>query len=109
MRPIIFIKSYHRASTILAADQINAGLSCGALESYAVSPQRIRDFRDAVMIFIKTSKLHHLWRAHRQGNRLVLDVHDTVVYERSLKNAWFFDGFIFKNRRQLADFGRPGR
>jgi len=44
-----------------------------------------------------------------EENRLVLDVQDTVVFKKRIKNRWLFDALIFKNGRQLADFGRPGR
>jgi len=32
-----------------------------------------------------------------------------VVFKRRVKNRWLFDALIFKNARQLADFGRNGR
>ncbi|HEV2843356.1 MAG TPA: hypothetical protein VG477_00805, partial [Thermoanaerobaculia bacterium] len=44
--------------------------------------------------------------AKARKNRLVLDVQDTVVFKRRIKNRWLYDALIFKNRRQLADFGR---
>ncbi len=47
-----------------------------------------------------------LARAKARGHRLVLDVQDTVVFKRRIKNKWLYDALIFKSRRQLADFGR---
>src|SRR6185295_9266247 len=73
----------------------------------AVYPSDLPALRDSILVFIKTSKVHHLWAARRRGNRTVLDVQDTVVFKRRIKNRWLFDGLIFKNRRQLEDFGSP--
>jgi hypothetical protein len=39
----------------------------------------------------------------------VLDVHDTPCFKRRLKNARLFHGMLFRNRRQLADFGSGRR
>lgn len=108
MRPVVFVKYYDKASTIMSADQISEGLRGLGLESHSIYPDRIGDFRDTVMIFIKTSKVHHLWRARRRGNRTVLDIHDTLVFKRRVKSARLFDALIFKNSRQLEDFGRTG-
>ena len=50
----------------------------------------------------------YLYTVDRLRNRLVLDVQDTVVFKRRIKNRWLFDALIFKNGRQLADFARAG-
>jgi hypothetical protein len=39
----------------------------------------------------------------------VLDVQDTLCFKRRIKNRLFYDALIFKNRRQLADYGDRGR
>jgi len=109
LRPVIFVKYYDKASTILAADQVSEALRAIGVESHSIYPDRIGEFRDAVMVFIKTSKLHHLLRARWQGNRTVLDVHDTVIFKRGLKNLRFFDGMILRNQRAFDDFHRPDR
>ena len=62
-----------------------------------------------ILVFIKTSRLDHLLRFKARGHRLVLDVQDTVVFKRRIKNRWLFDALIFKSGRQLADFGRRGK
>lgn len=109
MRPAVFVKYYDKASTIMSADQISEGLRALGVESHSIYPDRIGEFRNAVMIFIKTSKVHHLWKARRLGNRTALDIHDTLVFKRRVKSAGLFDALIFKNARQLEDFGRSGR
>lgn len=107
MRKIFFVKYYDKSSTILGADQISEGLRARGLDARAIYPGELGAIRDAVLVFIKTSKVHHLLGARRRGNRTVLDVQDTVVFKRSVKNRWLFDGLLFKNRRQLADFASP--
>ena len=107
MRKIFFVKYYDKGSTILGADQISEGLRARGLEARAVYPGELAGLRDSILVFIKTSKIHDLAGARRRGNRTVLDVQDTVVFKRRIKNRWLFDGLIFKNRRQLADFGSP--
>jgi len=41
-----------------------------------------------ILVLIKTSRLDHLLRAKARGHRLVLDVQDTVVFKRRIKNKW---------------------
>jgi hypothetical protein len=91
---------------MLAADQISQGLRERGHESHSIYPDRIAEFRNSILIFIKTSRLPDLIRARRQGNSTVLDVHDTVVFKRRIKNSWAFDGLLFRNLCQLRDFGR---
>jgi len=107
--PLIFVKYYDKASTILGADQISQGLRERGHDSHSIYPDRIGEFRDSIMVFIKTSRLPDVVRARRQGNRTVLDVHDTVVFKRHIKNSWAFDGLLFRNRLQLRDFGRANK
>ena len=105
MRPVVFVKYYEKGSTIMGADQIAAALQAGGADARSLPVTAIGAIRDAILVFIKTSKLPDLWAARRRGNRLVLDVQDTVCFKRRIKNRRLFDGLIFKNRRQLADFG----
>jgi hypothetical protein len=108
-RTVLFVKYYDKGSTAMGADQISEGLRARGVDARAVYPADLREVRGAILVFIKTSKIHHLAAARRRGNRTVLDVQDTVVFKGRIKNRWLFDALIFKNRRQLADFGRPGR
>lgn len=108
MRKIYFVKYYDKGSTIMGADQVSEALRARGIESYSVYPKDLKDVRDSILVFIKTSKLHHLVAARAQGNRLVLDVQDTVVFKRRIKNRWLYHGVIFKNQRQLRDFSVRG-
>lgn len=108
MRPVYFVKYYDKGSTILGADQVSEALRARGYEAHSVHPKDLQDVRDSILVFIKTSKLHHLLAARRKGNRLVLDVQDTVVFKRRIKNRWLYHGLIFKNGRQLRDFSAPG-
>ncbi len=105
MRKIYFVKYYDKGSTVMGADQISAALRARGLESRAVYPADLPEIRDSILVFIKTSRLPDLLLARRRGNRTVLDVQDTVVFKRRIKNRWLYDGLIFKNERQLLDFG----
>ena len=105
MRKIYFVKYYDKGSTVMGADQISEALRARGIEARSVYPADLREVRDSILVFIKTSKIHHLLAARRRGNRTALDVQDTVVFKRRIKNRWLFDGLIFKNRRQLEDFG----
>lgn len=107
MRPIYFVKYYDKGSTLMGGDQISEALRERGAQSWSVYPRDVAEVRGAILVFIKTSRLPDLLRARRNGNRAVLDVQDTVVFKRWIKNRWLFDGAIFKNRRQLADFNRP--
>lgn len=105
MRPVVFVKYYEKGSTIMGADQISAALQAAGADARSLPVAEIGAVRDAILVFIKTSKLPDLWAARRRGNRLVLDVQDTVCFKRRIKNRRLFDALIFKNRRQHADFG----
>lgn len=108
MRPIRFVKYYEKASTVLSGDQIAGELARRGLDARSVPAAEALSARDSILVFIKTSRLDHLLGARRRGNRTVLDVQDTPVFKRRLKNGWLFDGAIFRNRRQLADLARRG-
>ncbi len=107
--PITFIKYYEKGSTIMGADQIAAGLRDRGWDARSLPVRELAGLQGGILIFIKTSRLDHLLRARARGNRLVLDVQDTVCFKRRIKNRWLFDALILKNRRQLEDFGRPDR
>lgn len=107
MPRVFFVKYYDKGSTDLGGEQVAAALRERGVESRTIYPHEIRDVRDAFLVFIKTSKIHHLLLARRLGNRTILDVQDTVVFKRWIKNKPLFDGLIFKNERQLQDFGGP--
>ena len=107
--PIAFVKYYEKGSTVMGADQIAAGLAERGWNAVSIPVGEVGSIAGGVLVFIKTSRLDHLVLARRRGNRLVLDVQDTVVFKRWIKNRWLFDALILKSRRQLADFGRQGR
>jgi hypothetical protein len=107
--PVAFVKYYEKGSTVMGADQIAAGLRERGWDVRSIPAAELASVERGVLVFIKTSRLHHLLRARARGNRLVLDVQDTVVFKRRIKNRWLYDALILKNQRQLADFGRPGR
>ncbi len=109
MRPVVFVKYYDKASTVLGADLMSEALAAAGRESASVHAERLGEFRDAILVFIKTSKIGDLLAARRRGNRLVLDLHDTLVFKRRIKNAWLFDGVMFRNRRQFEDYRHPDR
>lgn len=108
--PVAFVKYYDKGSTVLGADQIAAGLAARGWDARSLRVHRLGEIRrPGVLVFIKTSRLDHLLRARAHGHRLVLDVQDTVVFKRRIKNRWLYDALIFKSRRQLEDFGRRRR
>lgn len=110
MRPVIFVKYYDRVSTLLAADQMSEALRERGVESRSIYAHELGGIRDSILIFIKTSKWHHLRPARWRGNILILDVHDKLVYRRRVKNRRLFHGVIYRNRRQWHDFScnHPG-
>jgi hypothetical protein len=107
--PVAFVKYYDKGSTALGADQVSAGLRACGWDARSLYVPEALAVRGGVLVFIKTSRLDHLARAKARGNRLVLDVQDTVVFKRRIKSRWLYDALIFKNARQLADFGRRGK
>ncbi|HEY9422192.1 MAG TPA: hypothetical protein VIW92_12315, partial [Thermoanaerobaculia bacterium] len=91
------------------ADQISEGLRSRGWDARSIPVAELGTMTGSILVFIKTSRLDHLLAAKARKNRLVLDVQDTVVFKRRIKNRWLYDALIFKNRRQLADFGRRGK
>jgi hypothetical protein len=108
MRPVLFVKYYDKGSTVIAGEQLSEVLRARGVESRTVYAHELAGVSDSILIFIKTSKLPHLWRARRRRNTLILDLHDTLVFKRHVKNRRFFHGLIFRNRMQLEDYGRRG-
>lgn len=104
-RPVVFVKYYEKGSTMISGDRIAAGLAARGVEARSIPVGELAGVANSTAVFIKTSKLADLVGARRRGNLTVLDVHDTLCFKRRLKNRWLFDGLIFKNRRQLADYG----
>lgn len=104
-----FVKYYDKGSTEMSAHQIADGLAKRGWDARPIYAREVLRVRRSILIFIKTSRLDHLLVARARGNRLALDVHDTVVFKRHIKNQWFFHSLILKSERQLADFGRPER
>lgn len=109
MRSVIFVKYYDKASTILAADQVSEALRIRGVDSCAIYPANLGEYRDGIVVFIKTSRMAHVIQARLQGCRTVLDVHDTVIFKSRLKNQWLFDGLILRNSRAYEDYSRPGK
>jgi len=107
--PVGFVKYYEKGSTVMGADQIAAGLQERGWDARSLPVAELRGIARGILVFIKTSRLDHLLLAKARGNRLALDVQDTVCFKRWIKNRWLYDALILKSRRQLADFGRPGR
>lgn len=109
MRPVAFVKYYEKASTILRADQMEEALRSEGVDAVSIRAAELSAIRGRVLVFIKTSRLDHLLSAKVRGNLLVLDVHDTVVFKRRIKNRRLFDGILFTHHRQLEDFGDSRR
>jgi len=107
--PVAFVKYYEKGSTVMGADQISEGLRARGWDARSIPVAEVGSLPPGILVFIKTSRLDHLVRAKARGHRLVLDVQDTVVFKRRIKNKWLFDALILKSRRQLADFGRRGK
>lgn len=107
--PVAFVKYYEKGSTVMGADQIAEGLAARGWNARSIGIRELSGIRGGILVFIKTSRLDHLLLGRARGNRLVLDVQDTVVFKRRIKNLWLFDALILKNQRQLADFGRRNR
>ncbi|HEX4498518.1 MAG TPA: hypothetical protein VIE43_22770 [Thermoanaerobaculia bacterium] len=93
----------------MGADQIAEGLRARGWDARSLPVAQVSGVEPGILVFIKTSRLDHLLRFKARGHRLVLDVQDTVVFKRRIKNRWLFDALIFKSGRQLADFGRPAK
>jgi hypothetical protein len=108
VRPLRFVKYYDKGSTGFAADQIAAALAERGVDARSIYAREAARERGALLVFIKTSKIQHLLAARLRGNLALLDVHDTLVFKRRLKNAAFYAGAIFRSRRAAADYDRRG-
>ena len=106
MRAITFVKYNDWVSTILGGDQIAAALRARGHDARCVSPEGLRDVRDAIVVFVKVSRWSDVLRARLRRNRTVLDVHDVLVFDGKIKHQRLFDGIIWRSRRQFTDFGR---
>jgi hypothetical protein len=107
-RPIRFVKYFDKASTALGADQMAEALAARGLDARSIPASEVARERGSRLVFVKTSRLDHLIAARLRGCRALLDVQDTPVFKRRLKNAALYEGAIFKNRRQKTDFDRRG-
>lgn len=106
MRPIRFVKYYEKASTVLGGDQIAEELARRGFDSRSIPVAELDGVQNSILVFVKTSRLDQLLGARLRGNLTVLDVQDTPVFKRRLKNGGLFDGAIFRNRRQVEDLAR---
>lgn len=104
MRPIYFVKYWDKSSTAIGADQMAPALERLGWTARSVYASEIGEVSDAVLVFVKRADFLDLWRARRRGNRCVLDVQDQIVFRRWLSHWFLYDGFIFRNRRQLDDY-----
>jgi hypothetical protein len=118
VRPIYFVKSWDKGSTAIGADQMAEAIR--ALDLPGVSARSIYSrelhgidrkgpIRDSVLVFIKRADFKDLFKARRRGNRCILDTQDQVVFRRWISHSFLYHGFIFRNRRQLEDFGNRRR
>lgn len=107
VRPVRFLKYYDKVSTIIGGDHIAGELQRRGFDARVITPEELPAVREAIVVFIKTSRFGDLVRARLQENLLVADVHDTLVFKRRLKYRRLYHGAIFRNRRQLADYSVP--
>lgn len=105
MRPVVFVKYFDKGSTVLGGHQMTEALLARGIESRTVYADEIGATRDSILVFIKKGRLDHLLAARARGNRLILDVQDTLCFKRRLKNRALFDGIIFRSQRPLDDYG----
>jgi len=105
-REVLFVKYYEKGSTDIAADQMAPALRARGVPSRSVGAAELRGVRGAALVFVKRADLLDLVRGRLAGCRLVIDVHDTVVFRRGVRWSRLYHGMIFRNRRALADFGR---
>lgn len=103
-RAVCFVKYWDRGSTAIGADQMAPALARLGVEARSIDAAEARTVRDAVLVYVKRADLRDLVRARARGNRLVLDVQDTLVYRRWISHWPLYDGVIFRNRRQQTDY-----
>jgi hypothetical protein len=104
VRPVIFVKYFDKGSTVLGAHQMSEALAARGIPSRVIYAHELAGIRGSTLVFIKTSRLHHLAAARLRGNRLVLDVQDTLSLKKRLKNRWLYHGVIFRSQRPLDDY-----
>lgn len=104
MRPVFFIKYYDKGSTILGADQMAEILAARGAEARSVYAEELASIRDSFLIFVKTTKWHHLRLARPRGNILILDVQDTLSLRRFLKHRSLHHGMIFRSERAMERY-----
>ena len=102
---MVFVKYFDKGSTVLGAEQMVPALAEHGVEGRIVHAHELAGIRDSILIFIKTSKVHHLVAARSRGNLLVLDVQDTLCFKRRLKNRPLYHGIIFRSQKPLDDYG----
>jgi hypothetical protein len=106
--PIYFVKYWDKGSTAIGADQMAAAirdLGEPGVSAHSIYARDLAEIRDAVLVFIKRADFKDLVGCRRRGNRCVLDTQDQVVFRRWISHRFLYHGFIFRNRRQLRDFG----
>jgi len=108
-RPVYFVKYWDKGSTAMGGDQMVPALERLGVPARVIHADDLPGVRDAVLVFIKRADILHLAAAWTRGNRCVLDVQDQVVFRRWISHWPFYHAFIFRNRRQLRDFGRQVR
>jgi hypothetical protein len=106
---VAFVKYYQKGSTDTAADQMVPPLLERGVPARALFAQELAAVRNSVLVFVKRADVAHLLRARLQGNRLIIDVHDTIVFRRGVRWSRLYHGMIFRNQRGLTDFGRGRR
>lgn len=105
MRKVYFVKYWDKGSTVLGADQMSAAIERLGTPARSIYARDLPGIRDAVLVFVKRADILHLVAARRAGNRCLLDVQDQVVFRHWISHWPLYHGFIFRNRRQLQDFG----
>lgn len=108
-RQVHFVKYWDKGSTAIGAEQMSEGLRALGVPARSVYASELAGIRDSILVFIKRGNWPHLLRARLAGNRCVLDVQDQVVFRYWISHWPLYDAFIFRNRRQLQDFGRQVR
>lgn len=109
MRPIYFVKYFEKASTVMGADQMAQALRGRGLAAESVSHSELASVSGSIVVFIKRSSLPDVVRLRFRYNRLVLDVHDRLVFKLRLRNRSAMAAVIFRNRRQLTDYGNGSK
>lgn len=108
-REVYFVKYWDKGSTTVGAEQMSEGLRALGVPARSIYASELGGIRNAILVFIKRANWPHLLRARLAGNRCVLDVQDQVVFRRWISHWPLYDAFIFRNRRQLRDYGRQVR